>query len=79
MTDEKKPRIGQFTLTKIDNGWLVRYDFFVKELNTVIPSITYHKTLDECFKQIEGLSIDREEPKIKVATSMPKVAPPANA
>ena len=70
---EEKPRIGQFTLTHINNGWLVRWDVFNPEIQVTIPNIEHCDSLDECFTLVKTMDPDREESKIKVVTNMPTV------
>ena len=70
---EEKPRIGQFTLTHINNGWLVRYDLVDLKLQMTVPNIHHCDSLDECFTLVKSMDPDRPESKIKVATSMPTV------
>ena len=70
---EEKPRIGQFTLTRINNGWLVRWDMLNPKLQMTIPNIEHCDTLDECFATIKLMDPDRPESKIKVVKDMPTV------
>ena len=70
---EEKPRIGQFTLTRITNGWLVRYDVFEPKIQVTIPNIEHCDSLQDCFEVIKGMDPDRPESKIKVVKDMPTV------
>jgi len=74
---KKKLRVGQFTITKINNGWLCRWDSFVPELNSVVPNIEFRLTLEDIFELIREMDPDRPEPKITPATTMPNVKPSA--
>ena len=70
------PKIGQFTITMINNGWLVRWDMFRPDLQMSVPNIQHHDTLEDCFATIKTMDPKRVEPKIKLATNMPTVTPP---